>query len=173
MRYMYHIPTCTPCQHIPHSDMYPIPTCTQLRHISHSEKTGNPFLASKGMEKLSNRKKDLNILSNGQKMFMARCFQKGPNYCCSTMGSFENQWFYEKLIFPLFTVENCLKTFARRTVLAINLEHWTDFHFVKRTGHPINRTTKVSWAIARTPVRPCLFAHPSKRKFLIIFFSEQ
>ena len=64
-----------------------------------------------------------------------------PNHCCGTMGSCENQWFNEKLIFfSIFTVEICLKIF--RTPYGFGYKSWTDFHFVKRTDLPIHRTTK-------------------------------
>ena len=43
------------------------------------------------------------------RILMAWRFQNGPNHCCSTMGSFENQWFYEKLIFSFFYGRNLLK----------------------------------------------------------------
>ena len=43
------------------------------------------------------------------------------------MGSFENRRFYEKLQFLHLTAEICLKSSARRTVLAITLEQFDEF----------------------------------------------
>ena len=69
-----------------------------------------------------------------QRTFMAWRFQKGPNCCCSTMGSFKNRWFYEKLIFSSFCGRNLLKNLS---------------HAVRPTVHPISL-----WFKQNIPILP-------------------